>query len=96
MPCLIALLALFTPRLALVIVWLFSNFLGCAYEGWLWPLLGFFVMPLTTWAYAAAINWNGQVSGGYFAMALVAALLDLGVLGGVGHRYRGIVVERRM
>ncbi len=88
MPCLIALIALATPRLALALVFLFSNFLGRAYHTALWPVLGFLFMPLTTLAYAAAINWRGSVSGGYFFMVLVAALVDLGVIGGGGWRRR--------
>ncbi len=89
MPCLVGLVALAAPRLALVLVFLFSNFLGRAYHTALWPILGFVFMPLTTLAYAAAINWKGSVTGGYFVMVLVAALIDLGVIGGGGwHRGR--------
>ena len=78
-------------RLALALVFLFSNFLGRGYETTLWPALGFLFAPLTTLAYAAAINWNGQVTGAYFVMVLVAALMDLGSAGGGGraaHRHR--------
>lgn len=84
MPCLVGCLAITFPRFALALVFLFSGFLGRAYETTIWPLLGFFFMPLTTLAYAAAINWNESVSGGYFAMVLVAALIDLGLVGGSG------------
>ncbi|OGQ77634.1 MAG: hypothetical protein A2289_06290 [Deltaproteobacteria bacterium RIFOXYA12_FULL_58_15] len=98
MACLIALFALLTPRLVLLVVIILTDFVGRAYEGWLWPLLGFFFMPLTTLAYAAAINWNnGSVSGFYFFMVLLAALGDLGSLGGgraVRRRQKVIVVER--
>ncbi len=82
MPCLLTSLALFTPRFVIVLLVIFGDFIGRAYEGTLWPLLGFFFMPMTTLAYAAAINWNGSVSGLYFVMVLVAALLDLGFIGG--------------
>ncbi len=88
--CLFALMAFFTPRLVIILLTLFSNFLGYAYRGLLWPLLGFFFMPLTTLAYAAAINWSGNVTGGYFFMVLLAALADLGVLGG-GVRLRSLL-----
>lgn len=88
MPCVVAVIALSMPRLALFLVWLFSNFLGRAFETTLWPLLGFFFMPLTTLAYAVAINWNGSVSGGYFAFVLLAALVDLGMVGNAGYRRR--------
>jgi hypothetical protein len=51
MPCLAALLALISPRLALVALWLFSNMLSRAFDSWLLPLIGFFVLPWTTLAY---------------------------------------------
>ena len=54
MPCLAGCLALVLPRVTLVLVWLFTNYLQEAYQTWLWPLLGFFLLPLTTLAYAWA------------------------------------------
>jgi hypothetical protein len=81
MPCLVAIIALITPRIVVLCVFLFSGYLGRAYHTILWPLLGFVFMPLTTLAYAYAINSNGSVSGGYFFIVLLAALCDLGVIG---------------
>jgi hypothetical protein len=84
----VLLIALVFPRLALVMVWLCSNFLGRAYQTVLWPLLGFFFMPLTTLAYAWAINSKGSVSGGYLLVVVLAALIDLGSLGASRKRRR--------
>jgi hypothetical protein len=89
MPCLVLILALFIPRITLVLVWLFSNYLGRAYQTVIWPLLGFFFLPLTTLVYAWAINSNGSVSGWYLAAVVVAVLIDLGVIGGGGKSQRG-------
>jgi len=88
MPCLLALIALFLPRVVLVLVFLFSDYLSAAYNTLVWPLLGFFFMPLTTLAYAWAINSHGSVSGIYFVVVIVAVLIDLGSLGGGQHSYR--------
>ena len=52
MGCLLALLALISPRLALFFIWLFSDLLDRAYDEWWLPLLGFFLLPWTTLAYA--------------------------------------------
>jgi len=82
MPCLLVVLAFFAPRLVLAMLAVFSHFLETAYESFLTPLLGFFFMPVTTLAYAMAINWNGSATGIYFFMVLLGALMDLGVLGG--------------
>ena len=81
MPCVILLLLFGLPRVALVVVWLFSDYLTRAYATWLWPLLGFFVAPLTTLAYAWAKNTYGAVEGLGLAAVVVAALIDLGLLG---------------
>jgi hypothetical protein len=83
MPCLLGCLALLTPRLVLVLVWLFSNYLGRAYHTAIWPVLGFFFLPLTTLAYAFAMNSNyGSVSGIYLVIVVIAVLVDLGLIGG--------------
>lgn len=84
MGCLIGCLALVTPRLALFLVFLFSNYLGRAYETNFWPLLGFIFMPLTTLAYAWAVNSHGTVNGGYLAVVVIAVLVDLGLVGSAG------------
>lgn len=78
MPCLVALLALISPRLALFALWLFSNLLDRAYEGWLLPLLGFFLLPWTTLAYA--VMWDTgtrDVHGFEWFIVVLAFLADL-------------------
>jgi hypothetical protein len=82
MHCLVGCLALATPRLAIVLVVIFSNFIGRAYETIFWPFLGFLFMPLTTLAYAWAINTRGSVVGLHLAVVVVAVLIDLGLVGG--------------
>ena len=81
MPFLVGCLALGTPRVAIVLVILFSNYIGRAYDTTLWPLLGFFFMPLTTHSYAFAINSNGSVDGMHLVLVVVTVLLDLGLVG---------------
>ena len=44
-------------------------------------------MPLTTLAYAFAINANGSVNGIYLVVVVIAVLIDLGSLGGGGEGY---------
>ena len=75
------------PRLALpapIIVGLviFSDYIGSAYQTVIWPLIGFFVMPLTTLAYAYAINSAGSVSGFHLVLVILAVFFDLGIVGG--------------
>ena len=97
MPCLIALFALFFPRVAIVLMVIFSDYIGAACQTVFWPLLGFLFMPVTTLAYAWAINSNGSVSGGYLFVVILAVLLDLGILGGgaSNRQVRGYVKVRK-
>jgi hypothetical protein len=89
MPLLVGCLALSAPRFALVLVVFFSNYIGRAYESALWPFLGFLFMPLTTLAYAWAINSRGSVAGFHLAVVVIAVLIDLGLVGGsASGRYR--------
>jgi hypothetical protein len=93
MPCLVALIALFLPRVVIACLALFTNYMSTAYQTLLWPLLGFFFMPYTTLAYAWAKNSHGSVDGGYLVVVIVAVLIDLGVVGG-GARARKTRVVR--
>jgi hypothetical protein len=81
MGCLIGCLALGAPRFALVLVVIFSDYVGRAYETTIWPLLGFFLMPTTTLAYAWAVNSGGSVRGVYLVVVVLAVLIDLGLVG---------------
>jgi hypothetical protein len=85
MACFAALLALISPRLALVAIWLFSNLLSRAFDSWFVPLLGFFVLPWTTLAYAAM--WDAgtnEVKGLEVFIVILAFVLDLGSYAGGG------------
>jgi len=79
MPCLAAILALISPRLAIVFIWIFSDILGRAYDSWFLPVLGFFILPWTTLAYA--VMWDvgtHRVSGFEWFVVVLAFLADLG------------------
>lgn len=84
MGCIVALIGLLFPRLVMVLLVIFSDYLGRAYATVLWPLLGFIFMPFTTLAYAWAKNSHGSVEGGYLVVVVLAVLMDLGSNGGGG------------
>jgi hypothetical protein len=89
MGCLVALLALFSPRLALFAIWLFSDLLSRAYDDWIVPLLGFFLLPWTTLAYAVMYSaGSNEVTGFEWFIVILAFLVDLGSYAG-SNRYRG-------
>jgi hypothetical protein len=86
MPCLILILALLAPRITLFFVWLLSGYLNRAYDTAIWPILGFFFMPVTTIAYAVVRNEGGGIHDGWIALYVLAVLIDLGVIGGAQRR----------
>lgn len=82
MPVVVGCMALMAPRFAIVLVVLFSDYIGQAYTTVIWPFLGFLFMPLTTLAYAWAINSRGTVEGFQLVVVVIAVLIDLGIVGG--------------
>jgi hypothetical protein len=83
MPCLVVVIALISPRAALIVMALVSNVLSRAYDGVLLPLIGFFILPWTTLAYA--LMWDHsthEVRGFEWFIVVVAFLVDLGAIGG--------------
>jgi hypothetical protein len=87
-PCFVALLALLSPRLALIIAALFTHLLSRAYDSFIIPLLGFFLLPWTTLVYALCWDANPHhLTVFEWILVAVAFLLDLGSWG-FGRRAR--------
>jgi hypothetical protein len=86
-PCLLLIIFLAFPRIALALLFLTSNYLERAYHGLLVPLLGFLFLPLTTLAYAWMTNTRQPVAGMNLLILIIAVVIDLGGLsGGEYHR----------
>jgi hypothetical protein len=77
MGCLVALFALISPRLALFFIAIFSNLLSRAFDSWVVPLLGFFLLPWTTLAYAVMWDSGHRVAGFDWFIVVLAFLFDL-------------------
>lgn len=76
---LIPLLALISPRLALFFLWLFTDLLSTSFGSWLLPLIGFFLLPWTTLAYAGMWALGaGGVYGLEWVVVVLAVLADFG------------------
>ena len=87
MPCCLLVVILMFPRAALVLMWLFSNYLQRAFHhGFLVPVLGFIFLPLTTIVYVWEVNSGMPMEGINLLWLLIAVLIDLGGLGGGAHR----------
>ena len=87
MPCFLLLIVLTFPRLALVLMWIYSNYLQRAFHNELvLPVLGFIFLPLTTIVYAWELNSGMPTEGVNLLWLLAAVIIDLGGIGGGAHR----------
>ena len=89
MPCLLALLAVAFPRVAIILLWLFTNFFNILHSNILVPVLGFLFLPLTLIVYTFLLRSTGAPLGPLqFVFLFVAVIVDLGLLGGGAMRRR--------
>ncbi len=90
MGCLLIALALLLPRVAIVLLFLFTRLFDGVFTTWLWPLLGFIFLPYTLLAYTAAVvNTGGAITPGWLVLIVIAIVVD------VGHWERGYRFRRR-
>jgi hypothetical protein len=75
--CLFALIAAFTPRFALFILWIWTNLVDRAFNGWLLPLLGFLILPYATLFYVLAYNPVSGVSFWGWFFVVIGGFMDL-------------------
>ena len=83
--CALGCLGLLTPRIVIVLLVVFGDFIGTAFSAAAWPILGFIFMPITTLAAAVGHHYvEGSQAGaiGYWATIGVGIVLDLGFVGG--------------
>jgi hypothetical protein len=89
MPCLFLVLFLAFPRVAMVLMFLFSTYLQRAYHSLLILALGFVFLPLTTIVYAWLVNSHQHIEGVNLVILIVAVLIDAGGLGSGEYHRRG-------
>ena len=82
MPCLFLILVLAFPRIVLLVLFFFTDYLNHAYQNLLLPLIGLIFLPLTTIAYAWMVNSHMPLEGANLLILILAVVLDLGGLGG--------------
>ena len=83
MPCLLALLAVAFPRVAIVLLWLFTNYFTGVYNNIVIPVLGFLFLPLTLIVYTYIEKSHpGTLTMQQLIFVFIAVILDLGLIGG--------------
>jgi hypothetical protein len=75
MPCLVALLALATPRLLILILYFFTTWFSGLFPSALWPIVGFLLLPTTLLWYSAVQHWFGGLWTLWPIVGLVVAVL---------------------
>ena len=88
--CVAAFVAVFAPRLALFIVWVFTPYVSRAFGSFIWPLLGLVFLPYTTLFYALAYLPGVGVTGIRWLWVVLGIVLDLASYssGGYGKKRR--------
>jgi hypothetical protein len=78
MPCLLALLALFVPRLVILGLWFFTPWFEGLFNSILFPLLGFIFLPTSLLWYTVVLNvFGGEWGVLQIVVAVIALLIDL-------------------
>lgn len=75
MPLLLAILALLTPRIAIVLLWLFTTWFDGLFTLTLWPILGFIFLPTSLLWYTVVLHWFGGVWSPWAIVGLIIALI---------------------
>jgi hypothetical protein len=70
------------------VLWLFTDLLSRAFESWIVPFVGFFLLPWTTLAYAGMWASSERVNGFEWFVVVLAFLVDLGIFTGGRRRRR--------
>lgn len=86
MPCLLAILCVAFPRLAIVLLWLFTNFFNGVYHAFIIPVLGFLFLPLTLIVYTYFGGPRSPMNGQELIFLAIAVIFDLGLVGGSAFR----------
>ncbi|HEY5388510.1 MAG TPA: hypothetical protein VIL79_11490 [Thermoleophilia bacterium] len=82
--CLLVGILAASPRLILLGMWLFTNYLAQASIAFVWGFIGFLFAPCTTMAYAIAQNSFGGLSGWGTVVFALGIVLDIFVYYGGG------------
>jgi hypothetical protein len=75
--CLVFLLALFAPRLAFALMWIFGDRVDLAFDSFLWPLLLLIFLPWTAIMYALLWSPVVGVDGAEWILIALAVFIDL-------------------
>jgi hypothetical protein len=82
--CIAAFVAVFAPRLAFLIVWIFTPYVSRAFDSFVWPLLGLVFLPYTALLYSLAYLPGVGVVGWRWLWVILGVMLDISSYGSGG------------
>ena len=78
MGCIFLLIALLSPRLGIVFLWAFTDYVYRAFQNnWFWPLLGLIFLPWTTLLFILVAAPVGNITFWGWLMVALGLLMDL-------------------
>jgi len=76
--CIFLLIAALSPRLAVILMWIFTPWVDRAFGPVIWPILGVLFLPITTLLYVILWNTNGRgVHGWEWILVALGVFADL-------------------
>ncbi|HSG12587.1 MAG TPA: hypothetical protein VLA22_01830 [Gaiellaceae bacterium] len=75
--CLIFLMALFAPRVAFALIWIFGDRVDLAFSSWVWALLLLIFLPWTGIMYSVMWSPVVGVDGAEWIVIVLAVIVDL-------------------
>ena len=89
MGCIFVLIAALSPRLAVLLMWIFTPWVDRAFGPIIWPILGIIFLPLTMLMYVILWNTGGHgVNGWEWIFVIFAVFSDLASYGGSAYGRR--------
>lgn len=76
--CLLALMAMISPRLAVFLLWLFTDRMSVAFDSFWIGFVGFLFLPWTTLAWAVVYAPVRGVTGFGWFLVILAFVVDVG------------------
>jgi hypothetical protein len=76
--CLLLVLVIISPRLAMLLLWLVTDWVDTAFNGWLIPVLGIVFLPWTTVLYTVGYMLSGDAAAPWGILGIFIGLfLDI-------------------
>jgi hypothetical protein len=77
MGCLFLLVTILSPRLGILLLWAFTNYVSRAFDTWIWPLLGLILLPWTTLLYILVAAPVGSISFWGWLFVALGLVMDI-------------------